>query len=122
MEPADDVAATSPTVDSLRERVPNFDRMFKAWEEFTAGKPVTQRTVDTNQPIFAVIYHRARATYTYDASGRVLDRASIRQGSPWKPGMPEVTASVFQDPETGERLTWPEVEAALKAKAKERPG
>lgn len=107
---------------NLRKRVPNIDRIIKASEEFHAGRPVTQRTVDTNQPIFVVVNDRARVTYTYDASGRVLSRASIKRRTVWEPGMPEERHSVFEDPETGERLTWPEVEAALRAKTKENAG
>ena len=107
----------------IRQRVPNIDRIMKASEEFHAGKPVTQRTVDTNQPIFIIVNDRFCFSYTRDATGRVLARASLRERNPpWQPGMPEERHSVFEDPETGERLTWSEVEAALKAKAKERPG
>lgn len=102
---------------TLLEIEPSLHRIQQALDEDAAGLPVTQRTVDTNQPIFIVVNERFRFSYTHDATGRVLGRASLQERNPpWQPGMPEERYSVFEDPETGERLTWAEVEAALRAK------
>lgn len=116
MRGSDHLAVERPSTRSVRERIPNFDCMEAAWDELMAGKPVTQRTVDTRQPIFIIIVPHFRAAYVRDAMGRVLSRTSLAPDSPvlkLRAGMTldaqTSYCSVFQDPETGERLEWPTV-------------
>ena len=88
--------------DRIRERQPNFDRMNAALDEFAAGKPVTQCTVDTNEPIFIADNRQLGAMYVI-AGKRVLARFKF----PPNYDLPREEAtrvSTFHDPETGETI------------------
>ena len=90
------------TFDRIREREPNFDRIEAALDEFAAGKPVTQRTVDTNEPIFIADNRQLGAMYVI-AGKRVLARFKF----PPNYDLPREEArrvSTFRDPQTGETI------------------
>ena len=88
--------------DRIREREPNFDGINAALEEFGAGAPVTQRTVDTNEPIF-VISDPARGGLFVRTAQRLLAHFKY---SPDNPRLRHGTkrVSTFHDPETGETI------------------
>ena len=88
--------------DRIRERQPNFERMNAALDEFAAGQPVTQRTVDTNEPIFITDNRQLGVTYV-TAGKRVLARFKF----PPNYDLPREQArrvSTFHDPQTGETI------------------
>ena len=88
------------TFDRIRERQPNFDRINAALDEFAAGQPVTQRTINTNEPIFVTDNMQLGVTYV-TAGKRVLARFKF----PPNYDLPREQArrvSTFHDPETGE--------------------
>ena len=90
------------TLDEVRERQPNFDRINAALDEFAAGKPVTQRTVDTNEPIFITDNRQLGVTYV-NAGKRVLARIKYQPNYDLR--QDEATrVSTFHDPETGETI------------------
>ena len=82
MRGCDHLAVERPSTRSVREQIPSFDRMEAAWDELMAGRPVTQRTVDTNEPIFIIIVPHFGAAYVRDVTGRVLSRTSLAPVSP----------------------------------------
>ena len=87
----------------VRERQPNFDRIEAALDEFAAGKPVTQRTVDTNEPIFITDNRRLGDTFVV-AGTRLLTRLKFPPNHDLR--RDEATSvSTFVDPDTGETLT-----------------
>ena len=90
------------TFDRIRERQPNFDRIYAALDEFGAGRPVTQRTVDTNEPIF-VISDPARGGLFVRTAQRLLAHFKY---SPDNPRLQHGTkrVSTFHDPQTGETI------------------
>jgi hypothetical protein len=55
-------------LDRMRARNPNFDRINAALDEHAAGGPVTQRTVDTDEPI--AVSGGAERGYLYVTAGR----------------------------------------------------
>lgn len=65
------------------ERHPNLDRACKAMDEDAAGLPVTQRTVDTDEPI-VVTTNYALGQLWVTAGKRVLTRLSFTP-DPTKP-------------------------------------
>ena len=88
--------------DWIREREPNFDRIYAALDEFEAGKPVTQRTVDTNEPIFITDNRQLGAMYV-TAGKRLLAHFKF----PLNYDLPREQArrvSTFHDPQTGETI------------------
>ena len=88
--------------DRIRERQPNFDRMNAALDEFAAGKPVTQRTVDTNEPIVITQDKFLGVTYV-TAGNRVLARSKYKPNFDLDPKA-ATRVSTFHDPETGETI------------------
>ena len=88
--------------DWIREREPNFDRIHAALREFAAGMLVTQRTVDTNEPIFITEGDFLGVTYV-NAGKRVLARFKYQPNYDLR--QDEATrVSTFHDPETGETI------------------
>ena len=65
------------TFDRIRERQPNFDRINAALDEFAAGQPVTQLTIDTNEPIVITQDKFLGVTYV-TAGNRVLARSKYK--------------------------------------------
>jgi hypothetical protein len=55
-------------LDRARAREPNLDRINAALDEHAAGGPVTQRTVDTDEPI--VVSGSPEKGYLYVTAGR----------------------------------------------------
>ena len=89
-------------LERARKSQPNFDRINAALEQFGAGRPVTQRTVDTNEPIF-VISDPARGGLFVRTAQRLLAHFKY---SPDNPRLQHGTkrVSTFHDPETGETI------------------
>ena len=88
--------------DLVRERQPNFDRIEAALDEFAAGKPVTQRTVDTNEPIFITDNRRLGDTFVV-AGNRMLAHFKYQPNY----DLPREQArrvSTFRDPQTGKTI------------------
>ena len=90
------------TLDEVRQRQPNFDRIHAALREFAAGTLVTQRTVDTNEPIFITEDDFLGVTYV-NAGKRVLARFKYQPNYDLR--QDEATrVSTFHDPQTGETI------------------
>ena len=86
----------------VRERQPNFDRMNAALDEFAAGKPVTQRTVDTHEPIFITDNRRIGDMFVV-AGNRMLAHFKLLPNYEL-PREQARRVSTFHDPETGETI------------------
>ena len=95
--------AKKPFSELVRERAPNFYRIEAAFHEFESGRPVTQRTVDTNEPIFITEDRFLGVTYV-TAGTRLLTRLKFPPNHDLR--RDEATSvSTFVDPDTGETLT-----------------
>ena len=88
--------------DRIREREPNVDRIHAALRQFTAGEPVTQRTVDTNEPIVVMRDDFLGVIYV-SAGKRVLTRLSYKPNFDLDPER-ATRVSTFHDPQTGETI------------------
>jgi hypothetical protein len=62
------VPVSESFLDRMRARSPNFDRINAALDEHAAGGPVTQRTVDTDEPI--TVSGGPERGYLYVTAGR----------------------------------------------------
>ena len=95
--------AKKPFSELVRERAPNFYRVEAAFQEFEAGRPVTQRTVDTNEPIFITENRSLGITYVI-AGRRVIGRIKYPPNHNLRRDEAK-RVSTFVDPDTGETLT-----------------
>ena len=95
--------AKKPFSELVRERAPNFYRIEAAFQEFESGRPVTQRTIDTNEPIFITENRSLGVTYVI-AGKRVIGRIKYPPNHNLRRGEAK-RVSTFVDPDTGETLT-----------------
>ena len=94
--------AKKPFSELERERAPNFYRVEAAFQEFEARRPVTQRTVDTNEPIFITEDRSLGVTYVI-AGRRVIGRIKYPPNHNLRRDEAK-RVSTFVDPDTGETL------------------
>ena len=109
-----------PFFELVREREPNFDRINAALDEFAAGRPVTQRTVDTNEPIF-IIDNRLLGDTFVIAGNRLLAHFKFLPNYD-VPREQVRRVSTFVDPETGETIAPGQSERRSSDKPSTDPG